>query len=288
MAKTSMGDFHRVTDAARKAAVPEPWRVGHGQRDRLLTWFQDADLASAMSVDTLKALTGRSALAFGGGAWLRGARWFWAKDDEALRMITDVIDDARERGERVVVGHVSAIHPGVEKGRHMIKGPSSRQRFVTFYRDVQRRLWSAQKDHADEMKGPSIRRMGAGFVTLSRFTDDIRIDAPYREARSTTGRATWSVLDLPGTPDFRTLTLVGELTLAMFLRLLHAKSSVICPYCERIALFDDPRKRVFCGRDVCRARYGHEWRRKNPEDGDVVAVRMRRMRKLRKKEKKSG
>jgi hypothetical protein len=253
-----------------------------GKSRELLDAFLDADLARDEALAVLKALTGRGAVALG-----RGVVWLHPEAAE-------LAESYRGDGARVVMTSKSAILTGQEQRalwpgmratdepRHIVRGRPSRRRFVDFYRNVQRDLSRAQTEHARDLKRPKHQRLGFAFPFLDKYTDDIRpavarrvVTRPGRGARKT---AIAVLSDPPLRREDRTLSLVGELALAMFEKIREAVSAWECPYCDRWELYRDPRERKKCNRTSCTARYGREWRQSHPEDKAQVARRMKRHR----------
>jgi len=178
----------------------------------------------------------------------------------------------------------SQILPGHEpEGRHAIRDRLPRAKFVAYYAEVQDTLRFIRDEHAAYLRfvrdegvesgdpRSARARMGLQFVTLSRYLEDVRLDV----ARMPRHR-----LSRPLRPEHRSVSLVGELALAMFQRLLDARSTLVCQYCKQVALFADRRRRSICGREECRASYRTQWKRANPESPEQVARRVRKHRGL--------
>lgn len=248
------------------------------QRDALLTWFLQADLEADESVARLRALTGRAAAEgfeahqigpVDGVWWVRAADRAYAKELAAIQ---------RRRGKEVIVAEPEAIGPSGESDRAEHRGPNSggpttRADFVAEYVSVQWHLREVQRLGA-RLAGHRRRRKlddsyGMAFFALARLLADVRLDI----ARDDSGR-----VRVPLEAANLSVSLVGELALAMFERLLEAKASVNCPYCKRVELFADARRRENCGREECRDAYRREWKRRKPEDPAAVYARVLRSR----------
>lgn len=248
-----------------------PWRIGPSGRNALLKWFLNADLGTDESIRRLRELTGRAGLAFGGPGDI-----VWLPDPNA-----ELRREFTAAGHRVIVG---TIPPGHEQGRHIVRGAASRKRFLAFYRSIQKALHSVEAQHhkflkSDPGSDPG-SQLGAQFAILAPFLDDARLGPAYRTQPWPTRRleATIAVVDRPLRPEHIALSLIGELALAIFHRLMNARSSIVCRYCGRIELFEDVRRRFLCGGEECRARYRREWKRVHPENPDQVARRVRKHR----------
>jgi hypothetical protein len=111
-------------------------------------------------------------------------------------------------------------------------------------------------------------RFGAQFTTVQMFLDDVRLDVERQRGRPLR----------PFRPGHRSLSLVGELALAVYERMLSARSVVVCRYCLRTELSPDTRPRFTCGREECQAAYRREWKQQHPEDPQQVARRVRKHR----------
>ena len=115
-------------------------------------------------------------------------------------------------------------------------------------------------------------------MILAGLLEDVRLDAAYQQVP-------WAVQRRPGIPsaltygalveplhaEHRSLSLAGELGLAMFMRLMGARESVIClsPACGRVEVFEDVRHRRICSLPECRAWYRRTWMR-DPANLKVV------------------
>lgn len=244
-----------------------PWRIGPSGRNALLKWFLDADLGTDESIRRLRELTGRAGLAFGGPGDI-----VWLPDPNA-----ELRREFTAAGHRVIVG---TIPPGHEQGRHIVRGAASRKRFLAFYGSIQKTFQSIEAQHHKFLKSDPAWQVGAQFAILAPFLDDARLAPAYRTQPWPTRhlKATITVVDRPLRPEHMALSLVGELALAMFHRLMNARSSIVCRYCGRIELFNNVRRRSLCGSEECRAGYRREWKRAHPENPDQVARRVRKHR----------
>jgi len=82
-------------------------------------------------------------------------------------------------------------------------------------------------------------------VKLSTLLDDVRVDAALAPDEI--------ALERPMRPDLRSVSLAGELALAMFQRMVRAREVVVCPSCGEIEIFPDMRHREICSKPECRA-----------------------------------
>lgn len=153
-----------------------------------------------------------------------------------------------------------------KEGRGLFRGQHADADYV----QLKRELWDAQRAHAREMSGPPHKRLGAGYAIVSGWTDDIRRDVQRHAVRVPMRRAYASIYDVPAKPTTRTLSLAGELALAMHEKLERAQSQVTCPYCGLVELFPDPRPRKICGRPECRRRYVREYQKAHDDSAPRV------------------
>src|SRR5262249_39746512 len=74
-------------------------------------------------------------------------------------------------------------------------------------------------------------------------------------------RAVVQVIEDPLRGEYHSLSLVGELALATFLRFVGAREVVTCPSCGELAFFADVRHREICNKPECRRWYRAKWAR---------------------------
>jgi hypothetical protein len=137
--------------------------------------------------------------------------------------------------------------------------PAQRARARTMYGRVQTDLRAAIDLRSGELKSRTDRRIGKSFALLIPYLADVTLEV---------ARNSLTLVELPEQPAYATRSLVGELALATFYKLLRAKSGRTCRYCHRIELFDDVRRRVTCRRPECIADYRSQWKRKHPHGGE--------------------
>ncbi len=147
------------------------------------------------------------------------------------------------------------------------KGPCSVRDFVAFYAKVQSDLKQVETMHHDYLQARRrVRDPRAWqFVLLSTYLEDVRLDIARRV------RGPSVITEFPLRGEHRSLSLVGELALAMFLRLVGARESVLCPACGELEFFEDVRHRDICSKPECRRWYRAKWAR-----ADYAATRTRR------------
>jgi hypothetical protein len=149
----------------------------------------------------------------------------------------------------------TADPPRRELGTHKLgKGqyrPSKKEirDHCAYYRTA---LLKARAERAHELKSVTARRSGLSFFTLSRLLEDVHPDVVRDHAQ---------FVELPEDRDHLSTSLVGELALEAWHQAFGAKSSVVCRFCGRIALFNDPRQRVICGDDECRRAYLRQYKK---------------------------
>lgn len=241
-------------DQFRSDSWTAPWRVSAMERDELLRWFLRADLTSDESVARLRSLTGRD---FGPGVsvWTLkdGQVWFWAPANQHAELKRRAALSAK-KGSRVVIGDPEMIPPGQEDRYSpcVLQEPVSREVFVAFYDRVQGSLHKAERWLYAWHKNEASAQVQTG-VQLFGFLDDVRVDA----ATTSDGFR----MERPLRPELRSVSLVGELALAMFQRMIKAREVVLCPACGEIEAFPDVRHREICSKPECRAWYRAKWMR---------------------------
>lgn len=248
----------------------EPWRVGQQHRDELLVWFLNVELASDAAVTYLRKLTGRASRSEGhrlsDGTW-----WIRA---ESVVAANEFASMHKRRGDTVIVAAPDAIGPSGERNdaQHRgpdVGGPTTRDAFVTYYATVRGHLLEVQRRAVLVGRTKARDPYGEAFFVLAHLLADVRLDVEREYGRPSR----------PLRPAQLSLSLVGELALAMFHRLINMRSSVVCPYCKSIETFSDRRPRRICSREACRRAYRNEWKRRNPEESSTVAARVRRHRR---------
>lgn len=246
-----------------------PWRMPSASaRDDMLAWFLAADLGTGESLKMLQVLTGRPLAAPWQVTQLRsGTSWIRAKDPATRAWLRKAFS-----GVHVVEGRPSSIPKGVgETGRHVIPHPTTRRRFVDYYRAVRDRLLQAEEQRRAELQGDmAVQRIGFSFALLTDYLSDASIDV----ARSPRGDVV-----RPARPEQVSRSLVGELAVAMFFRLIGGKSLVVCRYCGTAKLVNDYRRRLTCGDERCIRDNEREWKRLHPEEPGSSTARVRTWRK---------
>ncbi len=264
-----MAELNSVT---RPRDGSQPWQLADRRRDDLLTWFLGADLGTDAAVERLARLTGRVAV----WALVDGVQWIFSRAPEANRFRRAL----GRRGESVRIADRGMLPPSPESGDFTIKGMTQQNDLASFYRAVQTQLRACVRLQAETLRKPTAaaKQRGEAFIYLEPFLQDVRVGV----ARDRLNR-----LRYPPAIAYRSDSLVGELGLALFYRMVDAKSSLHCPYCERVELFHDRYKRVTCGDGSCVAAYRRAWKREHPEPKRTVQARVRKLRTRRTAEKRS-
>ncbi len=237
-------------------AIVAPWRVRANDRDELLRWFLEADLTSEASVARLLERTGRD---FGGlCVWTlpNGTVRFWAPPGHAqdLREVRRRAASYEKRGQPVEILDSAMIPRGNEgpNASWALLEPASRSDFIAFYDRIRGYLREAERWFAEWEKGAPAAQARIN-VKLSTLLDDVRVDAALAPDEI--------ALERPMRPDLRSVSLAGELALAMFQRMVRAREVVVCPSCGEIEIFPDMRHREICSKPECRAWYRAKWMR---------------------------
>jgi hypothetical protein len=247
-----------------------PWRVPTARRRALLDWFLGAEIGSTNSVARLRKLTGRVATR---GAWrLPDDRlWVWAenpKDPVSAAHLRREQRAEQRMGREIVIGDPATIPPGLEEGRlapaaREVNGvvrsqPVTPEEFIRFYGDAQFDLNESRQRLYEYAKNRRILDQ-AIELPLFGFLADVRI-GPVLVRRGPEPWE-WGVAGPPPRGELQSISLIGELALAMFQLWVEGRECVLCPSCGEIKFFPDVRNRVICDEPECRLWYRAKWTR---------------------------
>lgn len=245
--------MHPVSPATLRA---QPWEVGDAERPTLLAWFLNANLADDAAFEYLLEVTGR-----------RPAR---SHSSEARAAAAKLI----ERG----MSKADLVYPGRESGAWKVPVVVSRSNFVRIYSDLQGDLREALADW-ERAKNEQILEQRELFAALAlgRIREERADVTPLEVERDpATGEVLWPTQSSNPKPARRSVSLAGELAIALYDEMLGAKKAGLCKVCLRPWLSPLRKDRQLCGRPECFLSWRNAHRA--PEDPAKVYERVLRAR----------